>query len=286
MKRKSFVLGLTLVAMAVGSRPAAGDEQTASIAVSLNGAQVGHQREFGFVFDLSVLPPMAQVHSATLVIGAGNVDGRLPDPVLCGPRQLIGYLAVGDGATSLQLPAAIGGSPSFEYLLLSTLPVWVLANELDSVMVQNEWWEPIYCPLWVPRTCYYEQPRYCDRYICDFWFFGTCLSGHWERYYCGIDLIPYDCGYWTEQVCGQQYHPPIYQDRPGSLWLGWARLDVVYTPPACPADMNLDGGIDGEDVNAFFAVWEAGEAPGDLNADGGVDFADVSFFFDHWENGC
>jgi O-acetyl-ADP-ribose deacetylase (regulator of RNase III) len=55
---------------------------------------------------------------------------------------------------------------------------------------------------------------------------------------------------------------------------------------ACPADFNADGGVDGNDVQAFFAVWESGSFDADMNADGGVDFQDVEAFFTRWENGC
>ncbi len=53
----------------------------------------------------------------------------------------------------------------------------------------------------------------------------------------------------------------------------------------CPADFNLDGGIDGADVSAFFGRWEAGQCDADVNADGGVDGNDVSVFFAAWEAG-
>ena len=52
------------------------------------------------------------------------------------------------------------------------------------------------------------------------------------------------------------------------------------------ADFNQDGGVDGSDVDAFFAAWEAGESTADLNQDGGIDGADVDTFFRSWENGC
>ncbi len=58
---------------------------------------------------------------------------------------------------------------------------------------------------------------------------------------------------------------------------------VVGTP--CFADFNLDGGIDGSDVVAFFQEWEVGAAASDLNRDGGVDGADVQVFFEYWESG-
>ncbi len=54
----------------------------------------------------------------------------------------------------------------------------------------------------------------------------------------------------------------------------------------CIGDFNCDGGVDGDDVGAFFTQWEGGEAAADVNADGGVDGADVSTFFERWEAGC
>jgi hypothetical protein len=55
--------------------------------------------------------------------------------------------------------------------------------------------------------------------------------------------------------------------------------------PACAADFNEDGGVDGQDVEAFFTVWESGEGCGDVNEDGGVDGGDIEFFFTLWEQG-
>ncbi|MBL9001284.1 MAG: immunoglobulin domain-containing protein [Phycisphaerae bacterium] len=63
-----------------------------------------------------------------------------------------------------------------------------------------------------------------------------------------------------------------------------ATLTVIGGPP-CPADFNQDGGIDGADVDAFFAAWEAGDFAADVNGDGGIDGADVDTFFFYWENG-
>ncbi len=62
-----------------------------------------------------------------------------------------------------------------------------------------------------------------------------------------------------------------------------ARLTVNGIP--CPADFNQDGGIDGTDVQAFFAAWEAGDPSADVNFDGGVDGPDVDYFFGAWEAG-
>jgi hypothetical protein len=57
--------------------------------------------------------------------------------------------------------------------------------------------------------------------------------------------------------------------------------------PPCPADFNQDGGVDGQDVEAFFLTWEAGVAAADVNQDGGVDGGDVQTFILAWQvGGC
>lgn len=56
--------------------------------------------------------------------------------------------------------------------------------------------------------------------------------------------------------------------------------------PLCIGDYNQDGGIDGSDVEGFFADWEAGNAAADVNQDGGIDGSDVELFFERWEAGC
>lgn len=60
------------------------------------------------------------------------------------------------------------------------------------------------------------------------------------------------------------------------------RVEII---PACKADFNEDGGVDGSDVGAFFVAWESGDADADVNADGGVDGADAEAFFSLWEAG-
>ncbi|MBL9002409.1 MAG: hypothetical protein JNK25_14865 [Phycisphaerae bacterium] len=64
---------------------------------------------------------------------------------------------------------------------------------------------------------------------------------------------------------------------------------VETTPPesgpGCFADFNQDGGIDGADVDAFYAAWEAGDPASDVNGDGGIDGADVEVFFAQWSAG-
>lgn len=55
--------------------------------------------------------------------------------------------------------------------------------------------------------------------------------------------------------------------------------------PSCAADFNQDGGVTGDDVEAFFLAFSEGAACGDVNLDGGVTGDDVSFFFLAFENG-
>jgi hypothetical protein len=54
----------------------------------------------------------------------------------------------------------------------------------------------------------------------------------------------------------------------------------------CIGDFNCDGGVDGSDIEAFFAEWSAGNVTSDVNFDGGVDGADVEVFFERWVSGC
>jgi aminopeptidase S len=50
-------------------------------------------------------------------------------------------------------------------------------------------------------------------------------------------------------------------------------------------DFNQDGGIDGDDIIAFFSAWETGQPAADYTLDGGVDGDDVVFFFNLWDSG-
>ncbi len=55
--------------------------------------------------------------------------------------------------------------------------------------------------------------------------------------------------------------------------------------PACAADFDGNGGIDGADLGAFFASYESGETCADVDANGGVDGADLAAFFFAYESG-
>jgi hypothetical protein len=53
----------------------------------------------------------------------------------------------------------------------------------------------------------------------------------------------------------------------------------------CAADYNVDGGVDGGDVEAFFIDWSNAAGCSDVNIDGGVDGGDVEAFFTVWSAG-
>ena len=55
--------------------------------------------------------------------------------------------------------------------------------------------------------------------------------------------------------------------------------------PACAADYDQNGGVDGGDIGAFFADFESGAACADVDLDGGVDGGDLAYFFQVFEAG-
>lgn len=57
-------------------------------------------------------------------------------------------------------------------------------------------------------------------------------------------------------------------------------------PQACLADYDLDGGVTGADISAFFLDFEQGASGADLDLDGGVTAGDIAVFFEHYEAGC
>lgn len=81
-----------------------------------------------------------------------------------------------------------------------------------------------------------------------------------------------------------------------ALYVDFAFTDLVLQDaslPACPADVTLDGGVDINDLLAFFGAFEQGDVAADLDdgsgsgvPDGGVDINDLLFFLTHFEAGC
>ncbi len=75
-------------------------------------------------------------------------------------------------------------------------------------------------------------------------------------------------------------------DARNNWWWAIDNVEVTAIENPCAADINADGGVDGDDVITFFAAWDAGQSLGDFNGDGGVDGDDVIEFFARWDAGC
>lgn len=60
---------------------------------------------------------------------------------------------------------------------------------------------------------------------------------------------------------------------------------AASTCPACAADFDGNGGIDGADLSAFFADYEAGAGCADVDENGGIDGSDLAAFFGAYEAG-
>ncbi|MFZ4575990.1 MAG: hypothetical protein ACOYN0_16495, partial [Phycisphaerales bacterium] len=65
---------------------------------------------------------------------------------------------------------------------------------------------------------------------------------------------------------------------------GDERLGLCGTRPLCPADITGDGGVDGDDIIAFFTAWDSSDM--DYDFSGGTDGDDVIVFFADWDAGC
>jgi YVTN family beta-propeller protein len=87
----------------------------------------------------------------------------------------------------------------------------------------------------------------------------------------------------TVVALGMQLRTGIDRDEDGCLDFD-EDFGCCQSGPGNP-DFNQDGGVDGQDVGAFFTAWESSLCGADFNADGGVDGADVGAFFEAWENG-
>jgi hypothetical protein len=81
-----------------------------------------------------------------------------------------------------------------------------------------------------------------------------------------------------------------FDNLPSSGVIFWDDLKIEYIAggpscPPCAADYDNNGGVDGGDLGAFFADFEAGETCADVDGNGGVDGGDLGFFFAVFEAG-
>lgn len=92
---------------------------------------------------------------------------------------------------------------------------------------------------------------------------------------------------WCSSLAGDG---TICQDRfdgNGFLQRGLSSLNAAFEligDPVCPSDWDSDQDSDSDDIIAFFAVWEMGEA--DTDGDGDADSDDIITFLGAWDEGC
>ncbi len=82
----------------------------------------------------------------------------------------------------------------------------------------------------------------------------------------------------------------LWNDLPLAGAAGGSDFAIVEVPgtggcPACAADFDQSGGVDGDDIGAFFAAWQTGDTCGDVDRSGGVDGDDIGAFFVVWQAG-
>jgi hypothetical protein len=101
-------------------------------------------------------------------------------------------------------------------------------------------------------------------------------------------FTPFDPSFQGSQIFTYRTRCNIAAAGAPSVWVLSAPASVRFevAQRGCISDFNLDGGVDGADVTAFFTAWEAGADEADLNIDGGVDGGDIAPFFAAWEAGC
>jgi hypothetical protein len=73
----------------------------------------------------------------------------------------------------------------------------------------------------------------------------------------------------------------------GGFWAGAGgqQPGCLWQVAGCAADYDNSGGVDSDDVIAFFAEWDSGVACSDVDVSGGTDSDDVIFFFTRWDAG-
>lgn len=63
-------------------------------------------------------------------------------------------------------------------------------------------------------------------------------------------------------------------------------LIALVPAPGCPADVNGDGHINADDIDAFVVAFLAAEPLADLDGNGSVNFDDIDIFVQSYLDGC
>ncbi|MFN9992817.1 MAG: GC-type dockerin domain-anchored protein, partial [Phycisphaerales bacterium] len=119
-----------------------------------------------------------------------------------------------------------------------------------------------------------------DLYIGNVFSGGVSVSGGSSDTLNNLEqvLIPsVTAGTWTVRVTGAA----INEGAQGYAIV--ATGDV--TDISCPADFDLSGAVDGDDVISYFSAWDSGAPEADVDRSGGVDGDDIIVFFTGWDSG-
>lgn len=77
----------------------------------------------------------------------------------------------------------------------------------------------------------------------------------------------------------------IFRPAAGSAVNSIAISAMPVPSSACPADYDRNGGVDGGDLGAYVADYEAGTPCADIDGNGGIDAGDLAAFFEFYEAG-
>ncbi len=136
---------------------------------------------------------------------------------------------------------------------------------------------------------------------------GSLLPGP-GTYYLAISTgTPFSGSYPTDSTLQRIWleHPRTVERAPDgpaaagtfSRWAGSNLFEMSYVinftgvqypctlQPPCLGDFDRSGGIDGEDIPAFFREWQNGSSCADVDASGGVDGDDITTFIAAWQAG-
>ncbi len=76
----------------------------------------------------------------------------------------------------------------------------------------------------------------------------------------------------------------IVADRAG-LFAYWTDSPIPPGCPQCTPDYDQSGGMDGDDLTAFFDEWKQGLPCADVDRSGGIDMDDAAHFLLYWQTG-
>ncbi len=77
----------------------------------------------------------------------------------------------------------------------------------------------------------------------------------------------------------------VPENASGEFLFAFTGNSMIETEASCPdyvADYDQSGGVDGDDIAAFFADWQEGKPCADVDQSAGVDGDDIEFFYVRW----